>query len=161
MHFFAFEASLRTSSLLGALVYYYNLGTSNSLTEPNEEVQMDFAGPILFKNNSLNNYILVTVDRLSRLPHAETYINSPTTIASTLRPTGPIIQFEDSDSHNSENIPLKQATMDSTPSRKIYPSKIHITIGDKTTKFITSGNKIARKSLARKTKEPRHALGPQ
>ena len=82
------------------------LGTLNSLTEPNKEVQMNFAGPILFKNNSLNNYILVTVDRLSRLPHAETYNNSPTPTTSTLHPTGSTIQIGDSDSDNSENIPL-------------------------------------------------------
>ena len=36
---------------------------------------MDFAGPLPFKNNAQNNYILVTVDRLSRFPHPETYNN--------------------------------------------------------------------------------------
>ena len=49
------------------------MGTLSELTEPNEENQMDFAGPIPFKNNTQNNHILVTVDRLSRFPHAETF----------------------------------------------------------------------------------------
>ena len=39
---------------------------------------MDFAGPIPFKNNTQNNYILVTVDRLSRYSHAETFHNCDT-----------------------------------------------------------------------------------
>ena len=41
-----------------------NLGTLSKLSEPNEKIQMDFAGPIPFKNNKQKNYILVTVDRL-------------------------------------------------------------------------------------------------
>ena len=45
--------------------------------------------------------------------------------------------------------------------RKIYPSEIHFTIRDKTTKFIKTRKNIARKSHARKTKEPRHTLAPQ
>ena len=32
---------------------------------------MDFAGFIPYKINPLNNYVLVTVDRLSRFQHAE------------------------------------------------------------------------------------------
>ena len=51
------------------------LGSLPPLTEPNHEIQMDFAGPIPFKENTQNNYILVTVDRLSRYPHAETFFN--------------------------------------------------------------------------------------
>ena len=34
---------------------------------------MNFAGPISYKNSTQNNYILVTVDRLSRFSHAETF----------------------------------------------------------------------------------------
>ena len=45
--------------------------------------------------------------------------------------------------------------------RKTYPSEINFTIGDKTTKFIKSRKNVARKSLARKLKEPRHTLAPQ
>ena len=50
--------------------------------------------------------------------------------------------------------------MDNNQPRKIYPSRNHFTIGDNTSKFITSGSNIAKKSLARKTKEPRHTLAP-
>ena len=39
---------------------------------------MDFAGPIPYKNSTQNRYILVTVDRLSRYPHAETFTNCDT-----------------------------------------------------------------------------------
>ena len=39
---------------------------------------MDFAAPIPFKDNIKSNYILVTVDRLSRYPHAEPFINCDT-----------------------------------------------------------------------------------
>ena len=42
------------------------LGKLPSLTEPNQKIQMDFAGPIPYKNSTQNNYILVKVDRLSR-----------------------------------------------------------------------------------------------
>ena len=51
------------------------------LSEPNEEVQMVFAGPIPFKDNNQSNYILVTVDRLSIYPHAETFNNCDTKTA--------------------------------------------------------------------------------
>ena len=47
--------------------------------EPNEEIQMDFAGPIT--NNNRDTYILVTVDRYSRYPHAEIYNNCDTNTA--------------------------------------------------------------------------------
>ena len=42
-------------------------------------IQMDFAGPIT-KNNR-DTYILVTIDRYSRYPHAETYNNCDTDTA--------------------------------------------------------------------------------
>ena len=54
------------------------LGSQPSLVEPNQEIQMDFAGPIPFKENTQNNYVLVTADRLSRYPHAETFHNCDT-----------------------------------------------------------------------------------
>ena len=57
------------------------LGSLPPLMEPNQEIQMDFAGPIPFKENTQNNYILVTVDRLSRYPHAETFHNCDTETA--------------------------------------------------------------------------------
>ena len=46
------------------------------LSEPNEEIQMHFAGPLT--NNNKDTYILVTIDRYSRYPHAEIYKNCDT-----------------------------------------------------------------------------------
>ena len=60
------------------------------------------------------------------------------------------------DSDDSENLPLIR----SSPS-KISPSEIHFSIGDKTTKIKYNKKNVARKSLARKTKEPRNTLAPQ
>ena len=60
---------------LKPLISKTQIGTLPPLSEPNEEVQMDFSGPIPFKDNALFNYILVTVDRLSRYPHAEVLNN--------------------------------------------------------------------------------------
>ena len=64
-------------------------------------------------------------------------------------------------SDDSKNVPLALTPKAKDSPRKIYPSEIHFTLGDKTTKFIKSRKNIARKSLARKTKEPRHTLAPQ
>ena len=44
------------------------------LTEPNEEVQIDFAGLIRFREHKQNYYILVSVDRLTRYTQARTSI---------------------------------------------------------------------------------------
>ena len=66
---------------LKALIPKTQLGQLPSLTEPNQEIQMDFSGPITYKNNTQNNYILVTVDRLSRYPNAETFHNCDTDTA--------------------------------------------------------------------------------
>ena len=60
------------------------------------------------------------------------------------------------DSDDSENQPL----ISKSPS-KISPSEIHFSIGDKTTKIIYNKRNVARKSIARKTKEPRNTLAPQ
>ena len=67
--------------ILKPLIPKSQLGSLPPLKEPNQEIQMDFAGPIPFKQNTQNNYILVTVDRLSRYPHAETFHNCDTEIA--------------------------------------------------------------------------------
>ena len=48
----------------------------NNLQEPNEEVQIDFIGPTL--DNNKYTYILVSVDRFSRYPHAKAYHNCNT-----------------------------------------------------------------------------------
>ena len=66
-----------------------------------------------------------------------------------------------SESDNSEEIPLARNQNNSTPTRKILPSEIQFTLGDKTTKYIKTRKNVARKSLARKSKEPRHTLAPQ
>ena len=58
-----------------------NLGNRPTLSEPNEELQMDFAGPIPFKNHIDNYYILVSVDRYSRFPTAQVYKNCDATTA--------------------------------------------------------------------------------
>ena len=60
---------------LKALLPKTQLGSLSKLVEPNQEMQMDFAGPIPFKVSTQNNYILVTVDRLCRQPHTETFHN--------------------------------------------------------------------------------------
>ena len=60
------------------------------------------------------------------------------------------------DSDDSENQPL----ISKSPS-KVSPSEIHFSIGDKTTKIIYNKRNVARKSIARKTKEPRNTLAPQ
>ena len=44
------------------------------LVEPNEEVQLDFAGPITDEHYK-ESYILASVDRYSRYPHAKVYHN--------------------------------------------------------------------------------------
>ena len=45
--------------------------------------------------------------------------------------------------------------------RKITPSEIHFTIGDKTTKLVVNKRNVAKKKITRKTKEPRSTLAPQ
>ena len=60
------------------------------------------------------------------------------------------------DSDDSENQPL----ISKSPS-KISPSELHFSIGDKTTKLLYNKRNVARKSFARKTKEPRNTLAPQ
>ena len=49
---------------LKALLPNTQLGSIPMLVEPNHEIQMDIAGPVPLKENTQNNYILVTVDRL-------------------------------------------------------------------------------------------------
>ena len=43
------------------------------LTEPNEEVQLDIAGPISFEEHKQNYYLLDSVDQYSRFPHAQVF----------------------------------------------------------------------------------------
>ena len=59
-----------------------NLGTLPKLSEPNEELQIDFAGPIVnTKNNNNEQYILAVVDRFSRYPSALVHTNCDTQTA--------------------------------------------------------------------------------
>ena len=51
------------------------------LSEPNEEIQLDFAGPLLCSEHKDDYYILVTVDSLTRYPHAQVYKNCDTETA--------------------------------------------------------------------------------
>ena len=50
-----------------------------NLQEPNEEVQIDFTGPS--QENSKESYILVSVIKFSRYPHAKAYHNCDTETA--------------------------------------------------------------------------------
>ena len=72
------------------------------------------------------------------------------------RETTQSIPLKQIDSDDSENQPL----ITKSPS-KITPSELHFCIGDKTTKLIKNKRNIARKSIARKTKNPRNTLAPQ
>ena len=84
-------------------------------------------------------------------PIETTQVTQPSTSAQSIN----------TDSDNSENVPLARNQSISTPTRKITPSEIHFTLGDKTTKYIKTRKNVARKPLARKTKEPRHTFAPQ
>ena len=56
----------------------------NSLTDPNEELHLEFTGPII--ENNKDTYIIVSIDRYSRYPHAEAYYNCETeTVLSYLK----------------------------------------------------------------------------
>ena len=41
--------------ILKSLLSEWQLGTLPNLVEPNQEIPMDFVGPITFKNNTQNN----------------------------------------------------------------------------------------------------------
>ena len=58
------------------------LGTLPQLSEPNEELHLDFAGPIVdTKNNNNEHYILAAVDRFSSYPSALVHTNCDTKTA--------------------------------------------------------------------------------
>ena len=58
------------------------LGALPKLSEPNEELQLDFAGPIVdTKNKNNEHYILDAVDRFSRYPSAIVHTNCDTQTA--------------------------------------------------------------------------------
>ena len=62
------------------------------------------------------------------------------------------------ESKDSENAPLPNPTR---TLGKIIPSKLEITLGDKTSTVIYGRKQLARKSIARKAPEPRGTLKPQ
>ena len=74
---------------------------------------------------------------------------SPTLPNSTS--TGIQGQTEVVSSDDSENVPLAIAARTQKSPRKMYPSEIHFTIGDKTTKFIKTRKNIARKPHIQKS----------
>ena len=59
---------------LKALIHKTQLGKLPILEEPNQEIQMDFAGPIPYKISTQKNYILVTLDRLPPLTRRHSII---------------------------------------------------------------------------------------
>ena len=63
-----------------------------------------------------------------------------------------------SDSDYSENAPLLSHTR--VPG-KIIPDRLEITFGDKTSTVVFNKKNVARKTIARKTPEPRGTLKPQ
>ena len=71
----AFEECTKQRENLKPILPKQNPGKLPLLSEPNEELQKDFTGPILFKNHIDNYYILVSVDRYSRFPTAQVYKN--------------------------------------------------------------------------------------
>ena len=60
------------------------------------------------------------------------------------------------DCDESDNMPLRPRSP-----LKITPSEFHFTIGDKTTKLIVNKRNVGKKTITRKTKEPRPTLAPQ
>ena len=58
-----------------------SLGMLPQLTEPNKEAQLDFAGPIPFREHKQNYQILVSVDLLTRYPHAQVFKDCDTQAA--------------------------------------------------------------------------------
>ena len=66
---------------LKPLITKNSLGTLPKLTEPNEEVQLDFAGRIPFGEHKQISYILVSVDRLTRFPNAQVFKDCDTETA--------------------------------------------------------------------------------
>ena len=71
----ACEECTKQGKNLKAILPNQNLGKLPLFSGPNEKLQMQFAGPIPFKNHIDNYYILVSADRYSKLPTAKVYNN--------------------------------------------------------------------------------------
>ena len=72
---------IKNGKILKAIQTKSQLGTLPKLIEPKEEIQMDFAGPLSFREHKDDYYILVTVDRLTRYPHVKVFKNCDTETA--------------------------------------------------------------------------------
>ena len=59
---------IRNGKNIKAIQIKSQLGILPKLNEPKEEIQMDFAVPLSFREHKDGYYILVTVDRLTRYP---------------------------------------------------------------------------------------------
>ena len=74
-----FRQCLDRGNNLKPLIPKSNLGQLPKLSEPNEEIQLDFAGPIVdTKNPNNEHYILAVVDRYYRYPSAVVHTNCDT-----------------------------------------------------------------------------------
>ena len=71
----ACEECTKQGKNLKPIIPKQKLGKLPHLEEPNEELQMDFAGPIPFRNHTDNYYNLVSVDRYSRFQTAQVFKN--------------------------------------------------------------------------------------
>ena len=60
---------------LKPLITNKDVGLTKTPTEPNEIIQMDFAGPLL-DGPDKNIYILVSIDKYSKLPNAMVCANT-------------------------------------------------------------------------------------
>ena len=69
-----YQPCIKIGKNLKPLIPKNKISELPQLTEPNEEVQLDFAGPVLDEKHK-ESYILASVDRYSRYPHAKVYHN--------------------------------------------------------------------------------------
>ena len=72
---------IKTGKNLKAIQSKSQLVTLLKLNEPNEEIQLDLAGLFLFREHKDDYYTLVTVDHLTRYPHAQVDKNCDTETA--------------------------------------------------------------------------------
>ena len=72
---------IKNGKNLKAIQTKSQLVTLLKLNEPNEEKQTDFAGPLTFREQTDDYYLLVTVDRLTGYLHAQVYKNCDTETA--------------------------------------------------------------------------------
>ena len=71
----ACEESTKQGKNLKSIIPKQDLGKLPTLSEPNDKLQMDFAGPISFRSHTDNYYILVSINRYPRFPSTQLYKN--------------------------------------------------------------------------------------